>query len=134
MASKLFFCTTPMKRVEHKKHVYRVSFLSGATPTNTAHKGERENMREAARQTIGQQKEMASYQTVEHSQDMATVIRQAVVATPSHFSQFALVIIEFHFTVLNNSSCTGSVTHEHSTRNLPHAMRVQTRQNDRIWL
>jgi hypothetical protein len=91
-------------------------------------------MHEAATQTVGQQKEMAGYQTVKYSQDMATVIRQAVAQHPAHFSQFALVTIEFHFTAMNNPARVFPVTHERSTRYLLNAMRPHTRQNDLVWL
>lgn len=91
-------------------------------------------MREAARQTIGQQKEMASYQTVKRSQDIVTIIDQAVAANPSRFSQFALVTIEFHFTKQNNPAHVYSVTYDRGTRYLPDIINTQTRQHDLIWL
>jgi hypothetical protein len=90
-------------------------------------------MREAATQTIGRQQEMDSYETVKYSQDMATVIRQAVAMHPSHFSQFALVTVEFHFD-MNNHSRVYSVTRERSTRYLLNTMRAHTRQSDLVWL
>ncbi len=91
-------------------------------------------MHQAVRATIGPQKEMAGYQTVKYSQDMATVIRQTVAVNPSHFSQFALVTIVFHFAARNNPSCVSSVTQERSTRYILNAIRTKTRQSDSIWL
>jgi hypothetical protein len=91
-------------------------------------------MQQAVRQTIGPQKEMVGYQTIKYSQDMATVIRQTVAVNPSHFSQFALVTIVFHFAVRNNPSYVSSVTQERSTRYLLNAIRTHTRQSDSIWL
>jgi len=91
-------------------------------------------MREAVSQTIGQYQEMASYKTVEYAQDMATVIRQAVAMHPTHFSQFGLVTIEFHFAEMNKSSRIGSVTQEQSTCYLLNAIRPQIRQSDLVWL
>ena len=91
-------------------------------------------MREAARQTTGQQQEMDRYQTIKHSQDMATVIRQAVALHPSHFSQFALVTIDFHFAVTNKHARVCSATRERSTRYLLNAMPTHTRQSDLVWL
>src|SRR5436305_6177410 len=91
-------------------------------------------MRDVVRETIRQQKEMASYQIVKHSQDMATVIRQAVATHPSHLSQFALVTIDFHFAVMNNPSRVSSVTQERSTRYLLNTIRTHTRQSDLVWL
>src|SRR5437763_1846431 len=91
-------------------------------------------MHEAVRQTVGQQKEMAGYQIVKYSQDMATVIRQAVAMHPARFSQFALVTIEFHFAVTNNPARVPSVMHERSTRYLLSAIRAYTRQDDLVWL
>jgi Type II secretion system (T2SS), protein E, N-terminal domain len=91
-------------------------------------------MQEAVTQTIGQQKEMASYQTVKHSQDMATVIREAVAMRPSHFSQFALVTVEFHFAVVNNPSHVLSITHERSVHSPLNTVRIHTRKSDLAWL
>jgi hypothetical protein len=91
-------------------------------------------MPQAVRQTIGLQKEMAGNQTVKYSQDMVTVIRQTVAMNPSHFSQFALVTIVFHFAVIHNPSYVCSVTQERSTRYLLNTIRTQTRQSDSIWL
>ena len=90
-------------------------------------------MQQAVKQTVGQQKEIASYQTVKYSQDMATVIRQAVATYPARFSQFALVTIEFRFAAVNNPSRMCSVTQERSTRHLLNAIRSQTRQSDLVW-
>lgn len=91
-------------------------------------------MHEAATQTVGPQKEMAGYQTVKYTEDMATVIRQAVAMHPAYFSQFGLVTIEFHFAVMNSLTRACSVTHERSTRYLLNAIRIHTRQNDLVWL
>ncbi len=90
-------------------------------------------MHEAATQTIGRQQEMESYQTVKYSQDMATVIRQAVAMYPSCLSQFVLVTIEFHFDT-DNYSRVCSVARERSTSYLLNAMRAHTRQSDLVWL
>jgi hypothetical protein len=91
-------------------------------------------MREVVNKTIGQQKEIASYHIVKHSQDMATVIRQAVAVHASHLSQFALVAIAFQFAVINKSSRVSSVANEHSMRYLLNAIRGYTRQSDLVWL
>jgi hypothetical protein len=91
-------------------------------------------MYEAVTQAIGQQKEMASYQTVQHSQDMATVIREAVAMRPSHFSQFVLVTIEFHFAVVNNFPHACSITHESGAHSLLNTVRAHTRKGDLAWL
>src|SRR5262249_14465841 len=91
-------------------------------------------MHEAATQRVGQQKEMTGYQTVKYSQDMAAVIRQAVARHPDHFSQFALVTIEFHIAVMNALGSARSATHERSTRYLLNAIRTHTRQHDLVWL
>jgi Type II secretion system (T2SS), protein E, N-terminal domain len=90
-------------------------------------------MREAATQTIGRQQETDSYQTVKYSQDMATVIRQAVAMHPSRFLQFALVTIEFHFDMDSHSRMC-SATREQSTLYLLNAMRAHTGQSHLVWL
>ena len=90
-------------------------------------------MREAATQTIGRQQEMDSYQPVKYSQDMATVIRQAVALYPAYLSQFALVTIEFHFDTDNHSRAC-SVACERSTGYLLNAICAHTRQSDLVWL
>lgn len=91
-------------------------------------------MHEAVKQTIGQQKEMASYQTIKHSEDMIAVIREAVALHPAQFSQFALVTIQFHFAVVNNPSHAHSITYERSAQSLLNAVRTHTRKDDLVWL
>jgi Type II secretion system (T2SS), protein E, N-terminal domain len=91
-------------------------------------------MREVVSQTIGQLQKTDGYQTIKYSQDMASVIRQVVTMYPSHFSQFVLVTIKFHFAVMNNPSHVRSVTQERSAHYLLRGIRTHVRQSDLVWL
>ena len=124
--------------IQNQCRIVHISWRVRHFFVNTSHldllqKGGNVSMSEISKRQIMGKPESQPYQVLKHSQDITSIIRQTIVTHRPQITAFALVIITFHFSHIDTSTCVNSVSGERSTQYLLQAIRKKVRQSDLVW-